>query len=379
MSLLAATSGPTLLWYISRGSGIAALIVLTLSMVLGLVTSARWTNPRWPRFVVELLHRNSSLVACALIVIHVAAVVLDGFAPIGWIDGVVPFLSPYRSVWLGLGTIGFDLVVALLATSLLRHRISHRTWRLVHWSAYLCWPLVVVHGLATGTDTKVGFVLILTIACVAAVIIALWWRLAVGWPDHAGIRLTALFTSVLAPVVMGWWLVDGPLANGWARRAGTPAAVLTRGGSQPPAGTAPTSTPGPTAAVPAAPFSARLTGTLTQSNPNADGQVTLRLVATVSGAASGALEIDLTGQPLQGGGLLLASSRASFGAAGQPPAYRGTVTSLRGQRIVATLRGASRPSIELTVDLQIPPAGDRVSGTVLAQQVGGVSDRTPGG
>lgn len=336
-------------------------------------------SPRWPRFVVELLHRNSSLVACALIVIHVAAVVLDGFAPIGWIDGVIPFLSPYRSVWLGLGTIGFDLVIGLLATSLLRHRISHRTWRPVHWSAYLCWPLVVVHGLATGTDTKVGFVLILTMACVAAVIIALWWRLAVGWPDHAGIRLTALFTSVLAPVVMGWWLVDSPLANGWARRAGTPAAGLTRGGSPPPTATAPTSTPGPAAAVPAAPFSARLTGTLTQSNPNADGQVTLRLVATLSGGAPGALDIDLTGQPVQGGGLLLASSRASFGAAGQPPAYRGTVTSLRGQRIVATLRGAGRPSIELTVDLQIPPTGDRVTGTVLAQQVGGISDRTPGG
>ena len=140
MSVVATTSGPTILWYLARGSGLAALVVLTLSVVLGIVTSVRWTNPRWPRFVIELLHRNSSLLAFALIVVHVAAVVLDGFAPIGWKDAVIPFASPYRPLWLGLGSVAFDLLVAILVTSLLRHRIGHRTWRFVHWFAYACWP-----------------------------------------------------------------------------------------------------------------------------------------------------------------------------------------------------------------------------------------------
>ena len=228
MSALAATSGPTVLWYLARGSGLAALVVLTVSMVLGIVTSVRWTNPRWPRFVIELLHRNSSLLAFALILVHIATVVLDGFAPIGWKDAVIPFASPYRTLWLSMGSVAFDLLLALLVTSLLRHRVGHRTWRFVHWFAYACWPLVVVHGLATGSDTKVTLVLVLTLGCVAAVILALWWRLSVGWPEHLGVRAGAVVLSLVAPIVLVAWLAGGPLASGWARRSGTPAGVLTR-------------------------------------------------------------------------------------------------------------------------------------------------------
>jgi DMSO/TMAO reductase YedYZ heme-binding membrane subunit len=366
-----ATAGPTFLWYLARGSGIAALIVLTLSMVLGLVTSVRWTTPRWPRFVVELLHRNASLVAFGLVAIHVATVVIDGFAPIGWIDAVIPFLSPYRPVWLGIGAVASDLLVAILVTSLLRHRIGHRTWRWVHWFAYLCWPLVVVHGLATGSDTKVGFVLVLTVGCIAAVILAICWRLAVGWREHTGVRVAALVTTFVAPLVLVAWLTTGPLATGWARNAGTPANVLAKVGATP----APASTPAPTtaAAGPTAPFSASLTGSLSQSNPNANGQVTLRIDATLSGGAVGAIGIDLTGQPVDGGGVVLANSQLGLGPVGAPPVYRGAVTTLRGRQIIATLRASGRPTIELTIDVQVASSGSRVTGTVVAQQLSAAS------
>jgi DMSO/TMAO reductase YedYZ heme-binding membrane subunit len=369
MSLIAATTGPTFLWYLARGSGIAALIILTVSMVLGLVTSARWSNPRWPRFVVELLHRNASLIAFGLVVIHVATVVIDAFAPIGWKDAVIPFLSPYRPVWLGIGAVAFDLLAVILVTSLVRHRIGHRTWRVVHWFAYLCWPLVVVHGLATGSDTKVGFVLVLTMLCVAAVIIALWWRLAVGWREHTGTRVAALVASFVAPVALVAWLPSGPLGTGWARQAGTPANVLAKVGTAP--STSTTSAPTPTAPVPTAPFSGLLSGSLAQSNLNSNGQVTVRIDATLSGGATGTLVIELIGQPLNGGGVLLSSSQVGFGPVGQAPVYRGTVTSLRGQRIVATLRATGRPTVALTADVRVASSGSSVTGTVAAQPLAG--------
>jgi sulfoxide reductase heme-binding subunit YedZ len=367
MSPIAATTGPTFLWYVARGSGIAALIVLTLSMVLGLVTSVRWTSPRWPRFIVELLHRNASLIAFGLVAIHVATVVIDGFAPIGWKDAVIPFLSPYRPVWLGIGAVAFDLLVAILATSLLRHRIGHRTWRWVHWFSYLCWPLVVVHGLATGSDTKVGFVLVLTVACIAAVTFAIWWRLAVGWREQTGVRVGALVATFVAPLVLVAWLTTGPLAAGWARNAGTPANVLAKVGTSPAAASTPA--PTTTASVPTAPFSASLTGSLTQSNPNANGQVTLRIDATLGGGAVGAVTVDLTGQPVDGGGVVLANSQIGLGPIGGPAVYRGSVTTLRGQRIVATMRASGRPTIELTIDVQVVSSGSRVTGTAVAQQL----------
>ena len=368
MTLIAATTGPTVLWYVARGSGVAALIILTVSMVLGLVTSVRWSNPHWPRFVVELLHRNASLIAFGLVVIHIATVVIDAFAPIGWKDAVIPFLSPYRPVWLGIGAVAFDLLAVILVTSLVRHRIGHQTWRVVHWLAYLCWPLVVVHGLTTGSDTKVGFVLVLTMLCVAAVIVALWWRLAVGWRERTGIRVAALVASFVAPVALVAWLPSGPLATGWARQAGTPTNVLAKVGTTP--STPVTSAPTAPGSVPTAPFNASLTGSLTQSDPNSNGEITVRIDATLTSGATGALVIDLIGQPLSGGGVLLASSQVGFGPVGQPSVYRGTVTALRGQRIVATLRASGRPTIALTADVQVAPSGNSVTGTVAAQPLG---------
>ena len=184
--LLGATSGPTVLWYLARGSGIAALVLLTISVVVGTATSTRWSNERWPRFVTQLVHRNASLVALVLIGIHMSAVVIDAFAPIGWKDTVVPFLSGYRPFWLGLGAIGFDLVLALVVSSALRTRMGYRAWRFLHYSAYICWPVVVVHGLGSGTDTKLGVVLVVNLVCIAAVLAAVCWRLVQRWPDRLG-------------------------------------------------------------------------------------------------------------------------------------------------------------------------------------------------
>ncbi len=371
MIVLAATGGTKLLWYLARGSGLAALVLLTVSVVLGIVTSVRWTNDRWPRFVTELLHRNSSLLAFALIVVHVATVVIDAFAPIGWKDTVIPFMSGYRPLWLGFGAIAFDLLIAILVTSLLRHRIGHRTWRVVHWFAYLCWPLVVLHGLGAGSDTQVGLVLILNIVCIGAVILALWWRLATGWPEHAGVRISALLASIVAPIVLVAWLTSGPLAAGWARKAGTPASLLAHVAATPTT-TAPPATggsaPGAAAAttLPSPPFSATLSGTISQSNPGADGRVTVRLAMTMSGGATGDLVIDLIGTPLQDGGVLLDTSAVSIGPAGQPALYRGSVSSLRGTEIGATVRSTGRPTLQLAISAQPDQATSRVTGSVHA-------------
>jgi hypothetical protein len=373
MTPVVAAAGPTALWYVARGSALTALVLLTVSTVLGIVTTVRWTNDRWPRFVIELLHRNSSLVAFALILVHVSAVVIDAFAPIGWKDTVIPFASGYRPVWLGLGAVAFDLLLAVLVTSLLRHRMSHRAWRAVHWSAYLAWPLVVVHGLATGSDTKLGAVLVLNVVCIAAVILTLWWRLAVGWPEHAGVRLAALGVSVVAPVVLVAWLASGPLAAGWARAAGTPDSILAKVAATPttaaPAGTVPAS--GGAGTLPAAPFTAPLAGSLQQSAPGADGRVTVRLALSLGGTAHGALVVTLIGSPLEGGGVLLDTSTVTLGPPAQPARYQGKVVSLRGQRIVATVTASASPSLQLVIDVQTDASGNQVRGTVSASAGGG--------
>ena len=163
----------------------------------------RYQRPAWPRFVIVGLHRNASLLALAFTGLHIVTTLADSYAPIKVQDVVIPFISAYRPLWLGLGTVAFDLMIALIITSLVRTRISYRSWHLVHWSSYLCWPVAVLHGLGTGSDTPVTWVLGLTVGCVALIAGLTGWRLAYGWPSHAIARLAGALAIVLALIAGG--------------------------------------------------------------------------------------------------------------------------------------------------------------------------------
>jgi methionine sulfoxide reductase heme-binding subunit len=211
----------TPLWYATRATGLVALVLLTASMVLGLLSSVRFQRPTWPRFVTLGLHRNVSLLALGFTVVHVLTTVLDSFVSIPLPDAFIPFISSYRPVWVGLGAIAFDLMLALILTSLVRTRMGLRSWRLVHWGAYLCWPVAVLHGLGTGTDTTARWVLALTACCVLAVAGLTLWRLALAWPDRPVASTAGAVLVVLTLIGGGAWLRAGPLSPDWSARSGT--------------------------------------------------------------------------------------------------------------------------------------------------------------
>ena len=144
----------TLLWYTTRGAGAVVLLLFSATVVLGLLTSSRFQARGWPRFATAALHRDISLLALVFLVLHIVTAVVDPFTHLGLVAAMVPFGSYYRTFWLGLGTIAFELMVAIVATSLLRHLIGVRVWRAVHWLAYLSWPVAVLHGIGTGTDAS---------------------------------------------------------------------------------------------------------------------------------------------------------------------------------------------------------------------------------
>lgn len=158
------------LWFATRATGLIALVLLTGTVVLGIVTSVRFASPAWPRFVTVSLHRNLSLLTITFTGLHVLTTITDPFASISAVSVVVPFTSGYRRIWLGFGAVAFDLLLAVLVTSLLRTRIAPRAWRAVHWAGYACWPVALVHGLGTGTDGAARWVLAITAVCALAVV-----------------------------------------------------------------------------------------------------------------------------------------------------------------------------------------------------------------
>jgi methionine sulfoxide reductase heme-binding subunit len=224
------TVGPSLDWYVTRATGTVSLILLTASVVIGIAAIARLQGPGVPRFVVDGMHRTVSLLAVVLLVIHILTSVLDSFAPISIVDAVVPFVGTYRPFWLGLGAVAFDLLLAVAITSLVRRRLGHSTWRGVHWLAYACWPVAVLHGLGTGSDVHQSWMLLINVACIVAVLGAVVVRVAIGWPENARLRLGMLGVAGAFTLGLVVWLPSGPLGKGWARRAGTPPALLSHGG-----------------------------------------------------------------------------------------------------------------------------------------------------
>jgi sulfoxide reductase heme-binding subunit YedZ len=167
----------TALWYTTRASGIVALVLLTLTMVLGVTTANRARARHWPGFALQELHRRSSILAMVFLAIHVLTSVLDTYVQIGWFAIVVPFTSSYSRFWVGIGTVALDLMAAVFISSLLRARLKPSTWRALHWLAYACWPVALAHTFGMGTDAGEHWVIGLGALCVVSVALAVVWRL----------------------------------------------------------------------------------------------------------------------------------------------------------------------------------------------------------
>ncbi|HLG68663.1 MAG TPA: ferric reductase-like transmembrane domain-containing protein [Acidimicrobiales bacterium] len=383
--------GSTAVWYLTRSSGIVAFVLLTAATVLGVVASVGWTSERWPRFASQTLHRNLSLFCLVLVGLHVVTTVGDGYVPIRLVDAVVPFAQSYRPVWVGLGTLAFDLLVAVALTSALRRRIGYRSWRAVHWLAYLSWPIAAFHELGSGTDVHLAPIEALNVVCIAAVVGAGLWRLAGAPVPAPGWRLAGGGGALAVVVGLVAFALAGPLRPGWSHRAGTSPALLrqlgaaaggtsgsasrspagsgagagsqaasgSQAGAGSPAGTEPAAAG---ASLPTAPFTSNLSGSYQTSAPNAEGSVQVVLSLHLDGSPATALTIRLVGYP-EGGGVAMTSSSVTFGP------DTGTITALDGTSLGARVRGPSG-TLQLSMQLNLDRSSGAVTG-VLSGSAGG--------
>ncbi len=169
--------GP-ILWFANRGTGVVLLLLLTLTTLLGVLATRGDAGRGLPRFVTQAFHRNVSLISMVMLLAHVVTAVVDTYVDIRWWQALVPFWgSTYEPLWLGLGTLALDLMVVIVVTSLLRHRIAHRPWRAIHLLAYVSWGVSLAHGIGIGTDAGTGWGTWVGIACIGAVALAVLYRL----------------------------------------------------------------------------------------------------------------------------------------------------------------------------------------------------------
>jgi len=177
MLAAASSSLSTTIWYTIRATGVVALVLLTVTTVLGLLSASRVRTRRWPAFAQVDLHKRATLFALVFLGLHVLTAVVDAYVHVGVLAALVPFTSSFKTFWTGLGTVAVDLLLAVAVSSALRRRIDPRTWRGLHWLAYGCWPFALAHALGTGTDASRLWMDITAAVCAIAVSCALAWRI----------------------------------------------------------------------------------------------------------------------------------------------------------------------------------------------------------
>jgi len=234
-----------------------------------------------------------------------------------------------------------------------------RAWRAVHWAAYACWPIALLHGLGTGSDVRRGWMLGLSLACVAVLVAAICARIApTGVPRAA--RVAVLGAMSAGVVALAAWLPGGPLGDGWARRAGTPAGLL--------ASAAANTAPATAAGSLRVPFSTAARGTL-RSGVAPDGSA-LADIALHTASPRATLDVRLSGQPIEDGGIQVARSQITLGPPGDPARYVGELVSLDGSTLEARLRPAHGRALRVhaVLDLGAGVQGGPVSATVSARR-----------
>ncbi len=343
------------LWFATRATGVVALLLLTLTVILGVAGTARFAAPGLPRLVTSGVHRTLSLLVLCFVAVHVLTTVLDSYTRIGLAAAVIPFSSDYRTLWLSLGTVAADGLLAVALTSLLRGRLSYRAWRAVHWLGYACWPIALWHGLGTGTDSRLPWLLAIDALCVAAVAAAVCWRLSLTQPGTA--RNAAISATVLVPLATAAFVLIGPLQPGWARRAGTPPALLTPAAAQTSVRPADSPADGPGLVA--------FSGTASRSRqPDGDVVITVR---SRTADQLRRLIIVLRGRP-SGAGVALTRGTVRISSSGQQPAEQGLVTGLAGRRLSALLQSAA--GARQTADITLIISGASASGRLVLRAAG---------
>jgi methionine sulfoxide reductase heme-binding subunit len=197
LGIVSGISHSTALWYASRATGVVCLLLLTAVMLLGLLVTRQGRLPGLPRFAVSGLHRNLSLLAVAFAGVHVLSAVADSYVKIPVAAAVVPLASSYERLWLGLGAVSLDLMLAAVATSLLRGHLSRRAWRAVHLTAYVSWPVAWFHSVLASGDLRHGLLFLMALGSAILVAGAMAWRMVAAASDvpraeRVGLLMTAV-------------------------------------------------------------------------------------------------------------------------------------------------------------------------------------------
>ncbi|GCE18743.1 ferric reductase-like transmembrane domain-containing protein [Dictyobacter kobayashii] len=345
----------TVTWNVARAGGFTAFFLLTLAVALGLALSSHLQSNRWPRLINNELHNFVTLLALIFTGVHVLAVWLDPFTKFGWNEMLIPLASHYRPVWMALGIVGLYIGLAIGLSTLLRPIIGYVWWRRLHILTLLLYAVVVVHGIASGTDTQTWWgsgIYALSVLLVGGLLVT---RLVLPTGTRQRRSHPVLALAMVVLIAFGtFWAVLGPLQPGWAASTATQSSTT--------AATSQTVFPQS--------FTGNLQGQMTQRTSRFNGNVTIRLNMAISNGPSGNVQVLLQGQATDNNILSITSSSVTLLSNSGQPLYTGSLTQFDASdqwNLSAALTSTTSSSNQLQIQMKLQVADNgQVTGTITS-------------
>jgi predicted ferric reductase len=168
-------------WYVTRASGIIAYLLLWFSTILGLAVTSKYLDGMLDRLFTYDFHEFISLLSVGFTLVHVGVLMLDLYMPYSLAQILVPFISPYRPFWVGVGVIAFYLILLVTITFYLRNKIGRSAFRAIHVLSLLGYIGVTLHGYFSGTDTALPSMQILyEVSGLAVLFLTVYWLVLLG-------------------------------------------------------------------------------------------------------------------------------------------------------------------------------------------------------
>ncbi|MCL4487283.1 MAG: hypothetical protein M1570_04035 [Chloroflexi bacterium] len=181
VNALFATGSVQALWYVTRAAGIVAYLLLWLSTTYGLAVSSKIFDPLLNRYFTYDTHQFLSLLAIGFVFLHVVVLMADRYLPFSIAQVVVPFIAPYRPIWVGVGVIALYLTLLVSVTFYVRSWIGYKTFHAIHFASLIAWFGAAVHGLMAGTDSPLWSVQLMYAGTTLVVVFLLVYRVLMAW------------------------------------------------------------------------------------------------------------------------------------------------------------------------------------------------------
>jgi predicted ferric reductase len=137
--------------------GLAALLLLTSNILLGLLISVRYSPLKnWPHRKINIfgVHNWTGYTALCVAALHAVVLLFSRTAGFRWTDILWPLHSPTQPLVNTFGAAALYCLIVVIVTSYFRVALGRRTWKALHYTAYASAGLFFAHGILTDPELR---------------------------------------------------------------------------------------------------------------------------------------------------------------------------------------------------------------------------------